>query len=88
MPNFPYDPASRFLDYYGQYILAKMENESEMIWLCAVACRTELHKMGDPAKEAQFSAEIFKGFVSEERAAEIYRELNGDSRFYPNQTEN
>jgi hypothetical protein len=26
-----------------------------MIWLCAVACRTELHKMGDPAKEAQFA---------------------------------
>ena len=75
MPNFPDDPASRFLDYYGQYILAKREKESEMICLCAVACRTELCKMGDPAKEAQFCGEIFKGFVSEERAEQIYREL-------------
>ena len=68
MPNFPDDPASRFLDYYGRYLIAKRQKQSEMIWRCAVACRVELRKMGDPAKEAQFCGAIFEGFVSQEKA--------------------
>jgi hypothetical protein len=59
MPNIPDDPAGRFLEYYGRYLLAKQQKEPQMIWLNAVACRTELQKMGDPAKEAQFCQKIF-----------------------------
>ena len=80
MPNFPNDPASRFLDYYGQYLIAKRQKESEMIRFWAVACRMELHKLGAPAKEAQFCEEIFKGFLCQEKAAQIYGELYDDSK--------
>jgi hypothetical protein len=50
-----------------------------MIWLSALACRKELQKMGDPACEVQYCEMIFKGFVSQEKAAEIYRELYEES---------
>ena len=79
MPNFPDDPASRFLDYYGRYLIAKRQKQSGTMWRCAVACRAELRKMGDPAKEAQFCEAIFEGFVSQERAAQIYCEIYGSS---------
>jgi hypothetical protein len=75
MARFPDDPASRFLDYYGQYLIAKRQNEAKAIWSNAVACRKELQKMGDPGKEAQFCEMIFEGFVSREKAAKIYLEL-------------
>src|SRR6516164_4128525 len=39
MPTFPDDPASRFLDYYQRYLIAKGQQNGEMIWLCAVVCR-------------------------------------------------
>jgi len=54
MQPFPDDPASRFLDYYGQFLIAKRQ-KPQMIWLNALACRKELQKMGGPAKEAQFA---------------------------------
>ena len=79
MPDFPNDPATRFLDYYGRYLIAKSQKESDMIWLCAVACRRELRKMGDPAKEAQFCESVFEGLVRQEKAAQIYRELYDNS---------
>jgi hypothetical protein len=41
------------LDYYQRYLLAKGQQNGEMIWLCAVVCRIELRKMGDPTEEAQ-----------------------------------
>ena len=44
--------------------------------------------MGDPAKEAQFCKMIFEGFVSQEKAAEIYRELYEESNRHPKQQEN
>jgi hypothetical protein len=67
------------LYYYGQFLIAKRQKQLQMIWLNALACRKELQKMGDPAKEAQFCEMIFEGFVSQEKAAEIYRELYGES---------
>ena len=87
-PSFPDDPASRFLDYYGQYLIAKRQNEAEAIWSNAVACRKELQKMGDPGKEAQFCEMIFEGFVSREKAAKIYLELYEESNRHPKQQEN
>ena len=87
-PSFPDDPASRFLDYYGQFLIAKRQEHPQMIWLNALACRKELQKMGDPANEAQHCEMIFKGFVSQEKAAEIYRELYEESSRYLNQQEN
>jgi hypothetical protein len=44
--------------------------------------------MGDPVYEAQYFEMIFKGFVSQEKAAEIYRELCEESSRYLNQQEN
>ena len=87
-PSFPDDPASRFLDYYGQYLIAKRQNEAKAIWSNAVACRKELQKMGDPGKEAQFCEMIFEGFVSREKAAKIYLELYEESNRHPKQQEN
>jgi hypothetical protein len=78
-PSFPDDPASRFLDYYGQFLIAKRQEQPQMIWLNALACRKELQKMRDPANEAQHCEMIFKGFVTQEKAAEIYRELYEES---------
>jgi hypothetical protein len=52
------------LYYYGQFLIAKRQKQLQMIWLNALACRKELQKMGDPAKEAQFCEMIFEGFVS------------------------
>ena len=80
MPTFPDDPASRFLDYYRQYLIAKGQQNREMIWLCAVACRIELGKMGDPTEEAQNCQNLFKGLVSQNGAAQMYRELYDDSQ--------
>jgi hypothetical protein len=45
----------------------------------------ELLKMGDLAEEARFCGNIFKGFVNQEQAQQIYRELYDDSRSYPKQ---
>jgi hypothetical protein len=59
-----------------------------MIWLNALTSRKELQKMGDPAKGAQFCKMIFEGFVSQEKAAEIYRELYEESNRHPKQQEN
>src|SRR5262249_21651137 len=36
-PKFSDDPASRFLDYYERYLIAKGQQNAEMIWLCAVS---------------------------------------------------
>ena len=80
MLNSQDDPASRFLDYYQRYLTAKGRKESEMIWLCAVACRSELRKMGDPTEEAGNCESIFKGFISQKRIQQIYRDLCDDSR--------
>ena len=44
--------------------------------------------MGDPAYEAQYREMIFKRFVSQEKAAEIYRELYEESSRYLNQQDN
>jgi hypothetical protein len=88
MPNFPNDPATRFLGHYGQYLIAKRQNEPQVIRLCAVACRMELRNMGDSARESQFCEAIFDGFVSREKAAQIYRELCEASSLYPDQAEN
>jgi hypothetical protein len=85
MAKFPDDPASRFLEYYGRYLTAKSQKESEMIWLNAVACRVELRKMGDPTEEAEHCQNIFKEFVSQKQAQQIYRDLCDDSRSYPQQ---
>jgi len=79
-PTFPDDPAIRFLEYYQQYLIAKGQQNREMIWFCAVACRIELRKMGDPTEEAQNCQNLFKGFVSQKGAAQMYRELYGDSQ--------
>jgi hypothetical protein len=80
MPPFPGDPASRFLDYYQRYLIAKGQQNGEMIWLCAVVCRIELRKMGDPTEEAENCQKLFKGFVSQKGAAQMYRELYDDSQ--------
>ena len=80
LPTFPDDPACRFLEYYQRYLIAKGQQNREMIWLCAVACRIELGKMGDPTEEAQNCQNLFKGFVSQDGAAQMYRELYDDSR--------
>jgi hypothetical protein len=79
-PTFPEDPASRFLEYYQRYLIAKAKQNSEMIWFCAVFCRIELRKMGDPSEEAQNCQNLFKGFVSKKGAGQIYRELYDDSQ--------
>jgi hypothetical protein len=68
MPRVPHDPASRFFEYYGRYLIAKKQKESDMIWLNAVACRVELRKMGDPTQEAEHCRSIFKGFASQQQA--------------------
>jgi len=85
MPNIADDPGGRFLEYYGRYLLTKQQKEPQMIWLNAVACRTELQKMGEPvtAKEAQFCENVFKGFVTKKQAEQIYRDLCDDSKSYP-----
>jgi hypothetical protein len=80
VPKFPDDPASRFLDYYGRYLFAKRQKKPEMIWLYAVACRTELRKMGDPIEEAKNCENFFNGSVSQELARQIYRDLCDDSK--------
>jgi hypothetical protein len=36
-PKFSDDPASRFLDYYERYFIAKGQQNAEMIWLCAIS---------------------------------------------------
>src|SRR5262249_24076553 len=36
-PKFSDDPASRFSDYYERYLIAKGQQNAEMIWLCAVS---------------------------------------------------
>ena len=59
MPTFPDDPASRFLEYYRQYLIAKGQQNREKIWFCAVGCRIELRKMGDPTEEAQNCQNLF-----------------------------
>jgi hypothetical protein len=79
-PTFPDDPASRFLEYYQRYLIAKAQQNREMIWFCAVFCRIELRKMGDPSEEAQNCQNLFKGFVSRKGAAQIYRGLYDDSQ--------
>jgi hypothetical protein len=43
---------------------------------------------GNPGNEAQCCEMIFEGFVSQEKAAEIYRELYEESNRYPKQQEN
>ena len=83
MPKIPDDPASRFFKYYGRYLVAKKQKESDMIGLNAVACRVELRKMGDPTEEAQHCHNIFKGLASQQRAEQIYRDLCDDSRPIP-----
>ena len=74
------DTAGLFLENYGRYLAAKNQGQSEMTWLCAVACRTELRKMGDLTEEAQNCENILKRFVSQKQARQIYRDLCDDSR--------
>ena len=83
MSKIPEDPTSRFLEYYGQYFTAKRQKEPHMVWLHAVACRRELQKMGDLAKEAKFCQKIFEPFVGKKQAEQIYRDLCDDSRSFP-----
>ena len=85
MPTFPDDPASRFLDYYRQYLIAKGQQNREMIWLCAVACRIELGKMGDPTEEAQNCQNRFKGFVSQRELRRCIASFTTTARRYPNE---
>ena len=80
MPTFPDDPTRRFLEYYQQYLIANGQQNREMIWFCAVICRIELRKMGDPTEEAQNCQNLFKGFVSQKGAAQMYRQLYDDSQ--------
>jgi hypothetical protein len=83
MSKLPEDPTNRFLQYYGQYLIAKQEKKPQMIWLSAVGCRRELQKMGDLAKEAKYCQKIFEPFVGKKQAEQIYRDLCDDSRSYP-----
>jgi hypothetical protein len=55
-----------------------------MIWLCAVACRTELHKMGDPAKEAQFAKRYSRDSSAKKSCADISRALRRQADAIPN----
>jgi hypothetical protein len=87
MSKIPEDPTSRFLEYYGEYLAAKRQKEPQMIWLSAVACRRELQKMGDAAKEAKFCQKIFEPFVGNKQAEQTYRDLCDDSRSFPQQWE-
>ena len=82
MSKVPEDPTSRFLEYYAQYFTAKRQKEPHIVWLSAVACRRELQKMGDFAKEAKFCQKIFGPFVGKKQAEQIYRDLCDDSRSF------
>ena len=79
----PDDPKNLFLQYYGEYIEARERNHPLMTWLKAVHCRAQLQKIGTPDKEEQICENIFTGFVTKEKAEEIYRDLFNDSRSYP-----
>jgi hypothetical protein len=79
MRKFPDDPANRFVEYYGRYLVAKRQAESEMIWLSAIVCRAELRKWRS-AEEAQYCENIFKGFMSQKQARQTYCDLGNDSR--------
>jgi hypothetical protein len=83
----PDDPKNLFLQYYGDYLDAKERNHPLITWLKAVQCRAQLQKFGDtgdsPGKEAQICQDIFRAFVTKEKADEIYQDLYTDSRSYP-----
>ena len=79
----PEDPKNLFLQYYGDYLDAKEKNHPLVTWLKAVQCRGQLQKSGGPDKEAQICQDIFRAFVTKEKAEEIYLELYNDSRSYP-----
>jgi hypothetical protein len=81
--QIPEDPTSRLLEYYGQYVTAKRQNEAKMIWLSAVGCRRQLQKMGYLDKEAKYCQKIFEPFVGKKQAEQIYRDLCDDSRSFP-----
>ncbi len=72
----PDDPMNLFLQCYGEYIDAKEGNHPLMAWLKAVHCRTQLQKIGDvgdsPSNELQNFQDIFRAFVTEKKAKEIY----------------
>ena len=74
---------TRVLDYHGRYLNAKRQNEPTAIWWNAVACRRELQKMGDPAKEAQFCEGIYEGFLNQKQAARIYQDIYDDGISMP-----
>jgi hypothetical protein len=80
----PEDPKNLFLQYYGDYLDTKERNQPNVTWLKAVLCRAQLQKIGDnPEKEEQICQDIFRAFVTKEKAEEIYRELYDDSKSYP-----
>ena len=79
MRPFSNDPAISFLDYHERYLIAKGQQNREMIWLSAVACRTELRKISDLTEEKNCE-NIFKGFMSQKQAGQIYRDLCDDRK--------
>lgn len=83
MPNPQDDPLATFLQYYDEYSDAKEADHPRKTWLYAVFCRSQLQKMGDTVKEAEICENIFRPFMTQEKAAEIYRDLYDDSRSYP-----
>jgi hypothetical protein len=48
MPTFPDDPARRFLEYYQRYLIAEAQQNSEMIWFCAVVLSDRTSENGRP----------------------------------------
>lgn len=56
-----------FLEYYGRYLVAKSQAESEMIWLSAVVCRAELRKCS--AEEAQYCEKHIQGIHEPETSS-------------------
>ena len=71
---------TRVLDYHGRYLNAKRQNEPTAIWWNAVACRRELQKTGDPAKEEQRSCHFYLREAAAEQQGKPSTEILGLSR--------
>jgi hypothetical protein len=70
-----------FLVLYEKYQKAKKRN-GPVIWAKAVLCREYLQKITRSDKEADIFEEIFAGFATEEKPAELFRRLCEDSKSY------
>jgi len=75
------------LSLCSQVILPQHRQNREIIWLCAVVCRIELRKMGDPTEEAQNCQNRFKGFVSQRELRRCIASFTTTARRYPNEIE-